>query len=190
MHFVKELSQNPIYRFLLVFFGVFGSFYYFNQFYIGITVPGGFLYIPFLDKYLNYISCLRYVLLQTAEAILNLLGYTTFTTNYWLRVSGHGGIVVVYSCLGYGVMSFFAAFVLAWPKPLKEKLWFLPLGLLLIQALNVTRFILLSLYWRKSGLKGLVDHHDIFNAVLYIILLAVIYFWVNSKQALGTRGRK
>ena len=81
MHFVKELSQNPIYRFLLVFFGVFGSFYYFNQFYIGITVPGGFLYIPFLDKYLNYISCLRYVLLQTAEAILNLLGYTTFTTN-------------------------------------------------------------------------------------------------------------
>ena len=190
MHLIKEFFQNPIYRFGLVFLGLFAILYYFNQFFIGVTAPGGY-YIPILDEYFNYISGLRHVLIQTSEWILQQLGYTTFSTNYWLRVSGFGGIVVVYSCLGFGVMSFFAAFVIAWPKPLKEKLWFLPLGLILIQALNISRFILLSLYWRRSGLRGLVDHHDIFNAILYIILLAVIYFWVNSgKEAFGTRDRK
>jgi len=176
----RQFWQNPTYRFLILLLGFFGLFHYFNLFYIGITAPGG-VYVPFLAEHLNYISGLRYALIQTSEWILNILGYTTFTTEFWLRVSGHGGVVVVYSCLGYGVMSFFAAFVIAWPnKSFKSKLWFLPAGLLLIQAMNICRFMLLALYWKKSIFRGRIDHHDLFNVILYLFLLAAIYLWVRK----------
>jgi exosortase/archaeosortase family protein len=84
-------------------------------------------------------------------------------------------------------MSFFTAFVLAYPKSLKSKLWFLPLGLVLIQTLNVIRFVLLGLYWKQSGLRKHLDHHDIFNMVLYVALLAVIYLWINHKEKANRR---
>lgn len=179
---LKGIWDNPIARFLLIFGGSFALLFYFNEFYIGITASGGRFYSELLDTHLNYVSGLRHFLLQTAEWILMQLGYTTFTTNYWLRVSGHGGIIVVYSCLGFGVMSFFTAFVLAWPKPIKNKLWFLPIGLIVIQSLNIMRFILLSLFWKGSLLKGFIDHHDLFNIILYILLLGIIYFWVKDDK--------
>ena len=178
---ILRLWQNRSYRFIILLLGVFGLMYYFNEFYIGITAPGGH-YVPFLDEHLNYISGLRFVLIQTAEWILNLLGYSTFTTEYWLRVAGRGGVVVVYSCLGFGVMSFFTAFVIAWPAKLKSKLWFLPLGLVIIQLLNLCRFVLLPLYWKGSGLRGQVDHHNIFNGIVYLILIIVIYFWIRNNE--------
>jgi len=176
---LKSIWQHPAYRFLMLFLGLFILLYYFNIFYIGIVTPGGY-YSPFLDTYLNYIEGLRYVLLQSSAEILKLAGYQVFTTDIWLRVVGRGGIILAYDCLGYGVMSFFTAFVIAYPKALKSKLWFLPLGLVLIQSLNIIRFVLLSLYWRHSGLKSFIDHHDLFNIILYIALLGVMFVWVRK----------
>ena len=89
-----------------------------------------------------------------------------------------GGIIQVpYSCLGMGVMSFFAAFVIAYPKKLKAKIIFLFSGLLLIQLLNIFRFVLLAIFWdKKTGL--ILDHHTIFNIIIYIIIAVSLYFWV------------
>ena len=74
-------------------------------------------------------------------------------------------------------MSFFAAFVLAYPKKLKSKITFLLTGLVCIQVLNVLRFVLLSIFWdKKSGMS--FDHHTIFNIVIYILIAISLYFWV------------
>jgi exosortase/archaeosortase family protein len=74
-------------------------------------------------------------------------------------------------------MSFFAAFVIAYPKQLKSKLIFLFTGLICIQVLNVLRFVLLALFWdKKSG--AILDHHTIFNVVVYIVIALSLYAWV------------
>jgi len=179
---MKKILQNPTYRFLTLFLSLFVIFYYFNLFVIGVCTPGGF-YIAFADQYLNYIELLQNVLLRCTVAILNSLGYHTFTMDNWLQVTGKGGFILAYACLGYGVMSFFAAFVIAYPKPIKSKYIFLPAGLIFIQMLNITRFVLLALYWRGSLLRGIIDHHDLFNLILYAILILVIYSWVNHNEA-------
>ena len=173
--------HNKSYRFLILFLGLFTFLYYFNIAYIGLVAPGHY-YVPFLAEHLNYINGLRYVLMQVSAFLIKASGEQVFTTDIWLRVSGRGGFIMAYDCLGYGVMSFLTAFVIAYPKPLKSKLWFLPAGLLLIQTLNVIRFVLLGLYWKKSHLKHFMDHHDIFNLILYAILLMVIWFWVEEKR--------
>jgi exosortase/archaeosortase family protein len=163
-------------RFIVLFLALFAAFYYFNIFFFGITSPGNH-FNDFLTKNLNYIQLLRDTLLRCSAQIIKWLGYTAITNDFQLLVAGKGVINVVYSCLGLGVMSFFTAFVIAYPKKIKTKLLFLIPGLFGIQLLNVARFVLLALFWdKKMGI--ILDHHTIFNISIYIVIAISIYFWV------------
>ncbi|HEY4197923.1 MAG TPA: hypothetical protein VGM63_20420 [Mucilaginibacter sp.] len=162
-------------RFIVVFLALFFIFYYFNIFFFGITLPGNH-YNAFVAENLNYISGLRNLLLACSAQILTWLGYTAIVNDHQLLVAGKGVISVVYSCLGLGIMSFFVAFVIAYPKKIKSKLLFLVPGLLCIQLLNIGRFVLLVLFWNKK--KGVIlDHHTVFNIIVYVIIAISIYFW-------------
>lgn len=180
---LKHYWQNPSIRFVILFLSLFSLFYYFNIFYMGITAPGNY-YSLFLDEHLNYISGFRNLLIGISAWIIRIFGYQVFTSDTTLHALNAGGINVVYSCLGFGVMSFFVAFVIAWPqRSLNSKLWFIPVGLLLIQTLNIARFIMITLFWRNSPYRSVIDHHTLFNVILYAILLASIYFWINANNS-------
>jgi len=184
---MKRLHKDSPLRFLVVFLGLFLLFYYFNIFYFSITSRGSH-YVPFFDEHLNYIRWLRNLLLTVSRSIVNMLGFTCISNDHQLLVAGHGIIDVVYSCLGLGVMSFFAAFVIAYPKKLKPKLIFLAIGLISIQILNVLRFVLLATLWDKKS-HLILDHHTIFNIVIYIIIAITLYFWVkhDDKPVAGAK---
>jgi len=117
-----------------------------------------------------------------------MIGFTCISNDHQLLVAGRGIIDVVYSCLGLGVMSFFTAFVIAYPKKLKPKLIFLLTGLVSIQVLNILRFVLLAVLWDKKS-QLVLDHHTIFNIVIYIIIATSLYFWVkhDDKPAAGAK---
>jgi exosortase/archaeosortase family protein len=172
---MPRAKYNPI-HFAVVFVALFLCFYYFHILFLGLTTPGNH-YSPFLTEHLNYIQWLRDGLLFISKQILLGLGYTTITNHIDLLVAGRGHIGLEYSCLGMGVMSFLAAFTIAYPKPLKEKLLFLTTGILVIQVLNIVRFIVLALYWKPNE-NHLLDHHTIFNAIIYTIIMVSLYFWV------------
>jgi exosortase/archaeosortase family protein len=174
----KVSGSTGIGKFLFSFIFLFLVFYFFNIMFFGLTSPGNH-YSPFLAEHLNYIQWLRSILLNSSAAILNALGFTAITNNTEMLVVGHHGIQVVYSCLGWGIISFFTAFVLAYPKSLKKKLIFIAAGIFTIEFLNVIRFILLGLYWNKNTTK-IIDHHTIFNIVIYIIIAISLYFWVKN----------
>lgn len=166
-------------RFLFSFLILFLTFYSFNIGYIGLTSPGG-LYSSFLNEHFNYILAWRNLYISTAAKILELMGYTVYTTDISLKVQGHSGFRLVYSCLGYGIISCFSAFALSFPKPFRSRLIFLLTGLLVILSLNLCRFIFLPLFYDPRLTLLSINHHDIFNGTLYIILLAVMYKWVNT----------
>ena len=178
---MKLKDKNDPVRFALVFVALFVGFYYFNIFYLGITSPGNH-YSVFLDKHLNYIQWLTLGLLWCSKKVLIVLGYNTITNDQDLLVAGYNHIKIAYSCLGLGVVSFLAAFSIAYPKPAKEKWLFFIGGIIIIQLLNVVRFVLLALYWDMRTTK-IIDHHTIFNVVIYIIILVSIYFWTKRDFA-------
>ena len=174
---IKRILPDPYLRFVIFFIVLYLLFYYFNEFYIGLTAKGG-LYNSFLDENLNYIRWWRKFYLESSAGILRGLNYTVLTNQTDLMVVGKGGIRLVYSCLGYGVMSVFAAFCITFPSPFKHRLGFMLGGLLLIQLMNIIRFVLLSLYWdRRHPLFGM-DHHDLFNIVIYLLLIGICYLWI------------
>jgi exosortase/archaeosortase family protein len=185
---VKRLHKDSPARFLLVFILFFLFFYYFNIFFFGVTTPGNH-YNAFLDQHLNYIRALRHLLLDTTQLLTNLMGFSSISNDDQLLVAGRGIIDVVYSCLGLGVMSFFTAFVIAYPKRLKPKLIFLLVGLIGIQLCNILRFVLLALFWDKKPGR-LLDHHTIFNVVIYALIAVSLYFWVKQDDLQSTAGAK
>jgi exosortase/archaeosortase family protein len=178
--------MNPAVVFVIKFLGLFALLYGFYIFYLSITSPGGKLYSPFLDEHLDFITGLRHVLIQSSSAILQLFGYETKTNSTQMLVIGHNIILVGYDCLGFGIMSFFTAFVLAYPGRLKPKLYFYFAGLIGIQALNLLRFMLLSLYWKHSTVY-ISDHHTIYNIVTYLLISISVYFYTKyqSKSTTG-----
>ena len=177
---INRFWKDKANRFVVVFLGLFIVFYGFNELFIGLVAPGG-AYSPYLDQHWNYIDVWREFYIGSTAKVLTAMGYKVFTNDTRLIVEHHAGIRLIYTCLGYGVMSFFAAFVIAFPKAIKSKIIFLILGLIGIQALNIVRFILLSLYWKEYRLHfGSIDHHTIFNVCIYIIIIISIYFWTNT----------
>lgn len=162
-------------KFLIAFLSLFFIFYMFNIIHIAITTPGGY-YSAFVDLHLNYISLWRKFSISSTAGILKSLGYLVHTTPYGLTVKDHSGFKIVYSCLGYGVMSCFAAFVIAFPADITSRIKFLLTGLAGIQALNTLRFVLLGIFYTH---KRTIDHHDLFNYSLYLILAISVYIWTN-----------
>lgn len=180
MSISSHFSKGSPLRFAITFVGLFLLFYYFNIFFFGITSKGNY-YSAYLDEHLNYIRALRYALLHTSAKLLNWMGFIAIVSDYELLVAAHSMIRVVYTCLGLGVISFFAAFVLAYPKTVKSKLTLLFTGILGIQVLNIIRFMLLALYWNRSRAR-VIDHHLIFDVIIYILISLTLYYWVSSKK--------
>jgi exosortase/archaeosortase family protein len=177
----KLFDKGSPARFVVLFLALFVCFYYFNIFFFGITSPGNH-YSSFIDKHLNYIRGLRQLLLNSSAAVLNLFGFTSITSDTEILITGHGKLKVVYSCLGLGVISFLTAFVLAYPKKLRSKIIFLISGIIVIEILNVLRFVILGIFWDKNTNTQLVDHHTLFNIFIYIVIAISIYFWVKSND--------
>ncbi len=180
----RDQPNYSIIKFAVLFTVLFLLLYYFNIGFFSLTTPGRH-YHAFLAQHFNYIHWLRRILLHSSAALLNGMGYTAITSEYQLLVAGRGIIQLVYTCLGLGIMSFFTAFVLSYPKGGAARYWFLGLGLLVIQLLNILRFVVLVLYWRSSN-PNIPDHHTIFNILIYALIMVSLYFWVKKPGAAAT----
>ncbi|MEB0260624.1 MULTISPECIES: exosortase Y [unclassified Mucilaginibacter] len=176
---------NPVLVFVLKFLCLFGLFYGFYIVYLSITTPGG-TYISFFDKHLNFISDLRYILIESSARVLNILGYQTRTNINQLLIVGHNILHIGFDCLGFGVMCFFSSFVVSYPGSFKSKLSFCAMGLVTIQLLNISRFVLLGLYWKHNTNVYLSDHHTIFNIVVYILIAISLYFYTRYQDKATT----
>ena len=180
---IREVAEpdkkNDPMRFVLSFALLFAFLYLFNLWFISAASPNGRYYVPFLANHLNYIKGLRWVLIQSTAQILTWLGYAVVTNDIDLLVAGHGGIQIIYSCLGLGIIIFFSAFIICYPRNLKPKLLFLVSGVIGIEFLNIVRFVLLELFWDKKS-KTILDHHTVFNIIIYVIIAIALYFWIKN----------
>lgn len=183
----KPATNNQVspFKFAFKFVVLFLVLYYFNILFLGVTSPGNH-YNSFLATHLNYVEGLRSLLLSASALIISWLGFDVIHNNIDLLVAGKGAIRLAYDCLGLGLMSFVTAFVIAYPKKLRQKLLFLIPAILGIQLLNVSRLVLLALFWNRKA-NQVIDHHTLFNIILYILLMISLYLWIRDDQSKNTR---
>lgn len=148
---------------------------------IGLSAPEGY-YSSFVADYLNFIPPFRDFVLHATIKTLSLFGYESFQLSATqLRIVGGGGVNVVYSCLGYGVTSFWLAFVFANTGSWKKKLVWMLGGAIVLLVINILRMSLVALASHKGWAYPLgLDHHTWFNIVAYGLIFLMI--WVYDRR--------
>lgn len=175
------MNKAPL-KFIFLLAGIYFLLYYACIFWIALCSEGG-LYWKFAEENLNFFKGLREFLIAGAEFICSILGLQTASNSTDMRIIGHGGIRIVYSCIGYGIMSLLIALGITLPyKPLKERLIFIFTSLGLFLFLNMLRLVLVA-YYAAEARKYSINHHDIFNYICYIFIFAGMYWWIIKKTA-------
>jgi len=182
---MKHISFRDFFIFVFKFLLLFAVFYFGTLFFIGLASPGG-LYSPFVSKYFDYVSWLKFSYMKGASLIAAIFGYSTLEeSGFLLRVVNARGVIIAYDCVGYGVMSFWAAFTIANKTNIKSKIKWLLGGLLLLWLINTIRIGLFLVAINKNWPMPLgLNHHTLFNIFAYSAIFFLIYFFdktVNKK---------
>lgn len=181
---LTSVYNNEALRFIVVFFILFCIFNYGNKFFFSVVSPDTQYYNKFFSQHFNYIQGFRSALIIVSASILKLMGYTIMHTDHQILALNGIPCNINYSCLGLGVMSFWAAFVIAFPKPAKQKMLFMAYGLITIFLLNIVRIVSLTSLTVEipNNIRYFSYQHDTFNYTIYLILFTMIYFWIKNQE--------
>lgn len=115
---------------------------------------------------------------------LSLLGEENTATESPTRpnvtlADGHREVIAVYEgCNGLNIIIIFLAFVLAFGKPGKKLLWFIPMGVAIIYLLNIARIATLFYVSKYMEQYLYFTHKYLFTAILFGGVFFLWYWWV------------
>lgn len=90
-------------------------------------------------------------------------------------------VLVEEHCLAFPGMFIFTWAILLYKGAWKNKLWFIPLGLLGIVCINIIRLVFLGLTFEHFGaLFFSINHSLIYVVVTYSLIFLMIYWWMEK----------
>ena len=115
--------------------------------------------------------------------ILSLFNIQTHTEpGFLIRINGGRGVIIAMDCVGYGVYSFWIAFVAANNGTSLKKAWIIS-GLLILWFINVIRITLFLVAINKGWPMPLgIDHHTWFTIAAYGMIFILIWLYDRSSQ--------
>jgi exosortase family protein XrtF len=112
--------------------------------------------------------------------ILKSLGYTVYTaTERVIGIDGTGGLWIGDNCNGMSLFGLFSGFIIAYPGSWKKKLIYIPVGILLIEFMNIIRIIVLAILDTYSRAWTEFNHTYTFTIVIYGFIFLLWMTWVN-----------
>ncbi|MDX2171889.1 MAG: archaeosortase/exosortase family protein [Bacteroidota bacterium] len=175
-----SLKQNAFFRFI-----VFAALLYAILF---------FVYQYVIKKYTYYDQKFIGSIITSSEYFVKLLGYKTFTVlqdrDYQVvGIDGSNGVWVGSNCNAITLFSLFSVFIIAYPGNQKNKLWFIPTGIVLIHLLNLIRVVALVLiaYYSPTSLN--FNHTYTFTFLVYAFILFLWIVWVNKFSQKKTKSK-
>ena len=122
-------------------------------------------------------------MVEGAEWGLEVVGLKTGTfpqpTGYSNRVgvSGTPGVEIGAPCDGLSLFALFAIFIAFFPGLIKRKLWFIPIGILLLHFVNIFRVISLAVIQSKFPDWLSFNHDYTFTVLVYGVVFGLWYVW-------------
>lgn len=92
-------------------------------------------------------------------------------------INGNPAVFVAPPCNGLVLYALFAGFVLAFQGPVKRMLWFIPLGIALIWAINIVRVAALAVNHYYANQSVDFNHHYTFTFVVYGFIFGLWMLW-------------
>ena len=113
---------------------------------------------------------------------LSVCGYLIVIPDaYSLQIVNGAAVHIGYDCIGYGVLSFWLAFIIANNGSIIKKTVWITGGSVVIWLVNIIRIclFLLSLN-KKQNMPFGIENHTFFNITAYIAIFIMIYFYDKS----------
>ena len=151
-----------------------------------------FFFYHYLYKIDNYLN-LKIDLLTSFSSILSnqsnfLLSFFKFRTTTEL----HGDMVITkildypYShgvwigepCNGIKVFGLFTIFIVAFKGKVLNKLWFIPIGIIILHFINVIRVAILTYISATNPYILDFNHNITFQLIVYLSMLGLWYWWI------------
>jgi len=166
---LRALWQNPLYRFLLT------AFLLFIAWFVGyelIIHPWGVLDNAVIGN-LSYLgnNALDWMGYDMHPEYEQDKGYRT------VIIDGSHGIWIGDPCNGLELFALFTGFILAFPGPVKKKLWYIPVGLVAIHIINLGRVIALAILALKAPESFEFNHTYTFTMLVYGFVFLLWYIW-------------
>ncbi|UTW62736.1 archaeosortase/exosortase family protein [bacterium SCSIO 12741] len=126
-------------------------------------------------------------IVEHARFILEAIGYRLNPDDVYagefvntIGILGTAGVWIGDPCNGITLFALFTGFILAFPGPIRRKLWFIPMGILSIHLLNVIRvvaLVIVSNYWPET-----LDfnHTYTFTILVYSYVFLLWYLWATK----------
>lgn len=183
LSFFRSKGFKESIRFILKFFVLYSIVNYSSLFIIGAHTPKGF-YSPTIDRYFYFHDNLASLFLEGTKWILEKLGYHPERIGTRVLRLSRGGIRINNACLGIAIFAFWFAFVGASVDVFKKKIAWILLGWLVIICLNLLRFTLLLYAKENQWLNPRkFPHHSLFNAIIYCLLIGLIYLYYKKTSS-------
>lgn len=153
---------------------------------LGLCISWFILYdflLGSLDEWLTF------KVVDSSIILLKLIGYNAEAHNTMVQINGQDVVFVNHACNGMVLIALFTGFILVFPGPLYKKLIYIPVGILLINFLNIVRVVGLSLnaYHHYHTLN--FNHKYTFTFLVYAAIFALWMLWVKKYSGLPKHGR-
>jgi exosortase family protein XrtF len=167
----KRVVDNPLLRFLVIGSALYVSWYVFYEFY--------------LHSHTNFDRIVINSLVELSEKTLRLIGYST--TNYaavdaefheHIGIDGYKGLTIGAPCDGVILYALFIIFIVAFPGPIKHKLWYVPIGAFSVFYVNVLRIVALAIIMSINEEWLAFNHDYTFTILVYAYVFALWMIWV------------
>ena len=180
-------KEKNLWIYLIKFAVIFCLCYYGTLAVIGLASPVGW-YSAFVSNYLDYVSWIKLSLVHATELTLSIFNISTQTEpDYIIRFTGGRAVKVAMDCVGYGVYSFWIAFVAANNGRFFKKMLWIVLGVLGLWFINSIRITLFLTAINKGWPMPLgLDHHTWFNIFAYGAIALMIYFFEKDNSVKKT----
>jgi len=154
-----------------------------NAFYFYFYQPRAW-FLPTSPLHGGMVHLILSMVSKTTVFVLNLLGFgaeLSADLKFIYLFDSPITIEIRNFCLGIDVMFVFLSLVVSYPGRWQTLAWFLPLGLLVIQLINVMRVLAMCL-WNIYQPPFWVDNHDLFNVVAAVFVFLMFTLWVRLSR--------
>jgi exosortase/archaeosortase family protein len=117
--------------------------------------------------------------------LLDFLGFGATVDGRSIVLPGVRGVRIANGCNGLSTLGLFVGFVLAYPGSAWRRLWFIPLGILVVYVTNVGRVVVMLLaqkYW-PAAFDPL--HGFGLTTIFYVVIFGLWVAWANYGGAPG-----
>ncbi len=115
------------------------------------------------------------------------LGYEVYKTYDILWIADTKGVRVDRVCIGVDLIANLIILISAYPGKLKSKLLIIPLGILLMVALNSLRIWAILYGQVNHSNYAKYDFHYSYNLVVYIVIFLMWVLYVNLNPKVGKK---